>query len=127
MTLPVPPDAARAMSEALQPNIPEPTSPESVGKFEALMQQPLVAPGGDSSAQGSHIVDAIVREDGQMQAALEQVANLSAQSGTLSAGQQIAASAQVALNLSLAQFDFQSKMAVVTASKSSAETLMKNQ
>ena len=62
-----------------------------------------------------------------MEAALEQVETLSANAGSLTPTQQIGAAAQVSLNLSLAQFDFQTKMAVVSASKSSAETLMKNQ
>jgi type III secretion inner rod protein HrpB2 len=102
-------------------------APESVSRFEDLMQQPLVAPGGEAQHAGNHLVDAIRKQDGQMEAALEQVATLSANAASLSPTQQIAAAAQVSLNLSLAQFDFQTKMAVVSASKSSAETLMKNQ
>ena len=120
--------AAHAVTEAAQPELPPMPAPESVSRFESLMQQPLVAPGNEAGQHaGSHLVDAIRRQDGQMEAALEQVATLSANSASLTPTQQIAAAAQVSLNLSLAQFDFQTKMAVVSASKSSAETLMKNQ
>ncbi|CAG9233682.1 Type III secretion protein [Paraburkholderia sabiae] len=121
--------AVHAAAEAAKPEqLPQMPPPESVSRFEDLMQQPLVAPGGDAGQHaGNHLVEAIRKQDGQMEAALEQVESLSAHSASLSPTQQIAAAAQVSLNLSLAQFDFQTKMAVVSASKSSAETLMKNQ
>ncbi|MEM5383974.1 type III secretion protein [Paraburkholderia phymatum] len=121
--------AMHAATEAAQPEqLPQMPPPESVSRFEDLMQQPLVAPGGDAAQHAdNHLVDAIRKQDGQMEAALEQVAALNANSASLSPTNQIAAAAQVSLNLSLAQFDFQTKMAVVSASKSSAETLMKNQ
>jgi type III secretion inner rod protein HrpB2 len=121
--------AVHAAAQAAQPEqLPPMPAPESVSRFEDLMQQPLVAPGNDAAQHaGNHLVEAIRKQDGQMEAALEQVASLSANAASLSPTQQIAAAAQVSLNLSLAQFDFQTKMAVVSASKSSAETLMKNQ
>ncbi|CAD6555358.1 type III secretion protein [Paraburkholderia sabiae] len=121
--------AVHVAAEAAKPEqLPQMPPPESVSRFEDLMQQPLVAPGGDAGQHvGNHLVEAIRKQDGQMEAALEQVESLSAHSASLSPTQQIAAAAQVSLNLSLAQFDFQTKMAVVSASKSSAETLMKNQ
>ncbi|MBN3751828.1 type III secretion protein [Paraburkholderia sp. Tr-20389] len=117
-------EAARATNAEQLPQMP---APESVSRFEDLMQQPLAAPGGDASQHAGNLVDAIRKQDGQMEAALQQVETLSANAASLSPTQQIAAAAQVSLNLSLAQFDFQTKMAVVSASKSSAETLMKNQ
>ena len=119
--------AAEATKASNAEQLPQMPAPESVSRFEDLMQQPLVAPGSESQHAGNHLVDAIRKQDGQMEAALEQVATLSANAASLPPTQQIAAAAQVSLNLSLAQFDFQTKMAVVSASKSSAETLMKNQ
>jgi type III secretion inner rod protein HrpB2 len=103
-------------------------APESVSRFEELMQQPLVQPGNEAShSVGGQIAEAIERQDSQTQAALQQVESLAANVGSLSPLEAIGASGQVALNVSLAQFDFQTKMAVVTSTKSSAETLMKNQ
>ncbi|AXF04037.1 type III secretion protein [Paraburkholderia hospita] len=121
--------AVHAAADAARPEpLPQMPAPESVSRFEDLMQQPLAVPGNDATQHaGSHFVDAIRKQDGQMEAALEQVETLSANAGALTPTQQIGAAAQVSLNLSLAQFDFQTKMAVVSASKSSAETLMKNQ
>lgn len=121
--------AVHAAADAAKPEpLPQMPAPESVSRFEDLMQQPLAMPGNDAAQHaGSHFVDAIRKQDGQMEAALEQVETLSANAGVLTPTQQIGAAAQVSLNLSLAQFDFQTKMAVVSASKSSAETLMKNQ
>jgi type III secretion inner rod protein HrpB2 len=121
--------AVHAAADAAKPEaLPQMPAPESVSRFEDLMQQPLATPGNDASQHaGNHVIDAIRKQDGQMEAALEQVETLSANGASLTPTQQIAAAAQVSLNLSLAQFDFQTKMAVVSASKSSAETLMKNQ
>ncbi len=121
--------AVHAAADAPKPEaLPQMPAPESVSRFEDLMQQPLATPGNDASQHaGNHVIDAIRKQDGQMEAALEQVETLSANAASLTPTQQIAAAAQVSLNLSLAQFDFQTKMAVVSASKSSAETLMKNQ
>ena len=121
--------AVHAAADAAKPEaLPPMPAPESVSRFEDLMQQPLATPGNDATQHaGNHVIDAIRKQDGQMEAALEQVETLSANAASLTPTQQIAAAAQVSLNLSLAQFDFQTKMAVVSASKSSAETLMKNQ
>jgi type III secretion inner rod protein HrpB2 len=120
--------AASAFANTAAPPEPTPPAAESVSRFEELMQQPLASPAteGQHSISGK-IVEAVERQDGQMRAALENVENLSAHAASLSPVEQIGASGQVALQLSLAQFDFQTKMAVVQSTKSSAETLMKNQ
>ncbi|HVE09066.1 MAG TPA: type III secretion protein [Paraburkholderia sp.] len=119
--------AASALGNAVQPEPQQPAA-ESVSRFEELMQQPLAQPAGEAQHTfGSQIVEAVERQDGQMRTALENVENLSAHVATLSPIEQIGASGQVAVQLSLAQFDFQTRMAVVQSTKSSAETLMKNQ
>ncbi|MFM0193539.1 type III secretion protein [Paraburkholderia strydomiana] len=120
---------AKAISEAFKTgNGAETPGADSAAKFQALMQQERVAPDqGGTHAANDKLVEAISHEDGQMEAALKEVAQFGQQSNSMAPTEAIAKASEVALNLSMVQFDFQAKMAVVTSSKSSAETLMKNQ
>ncbi|MBT2793415.1 type III secretion protein [Paraburkholderia strydomiana] len=120
---------AKAISEAFKTgNGAETPGADSAAKFQALMQQERVAPDrGGAHAANDKLVEAISHEDGQMEAALKEVAQFGQQSSSMAPTEAIAKASEVALNLSMVQFDFQAKMAVVTSSKSSAETLMKNQ
>lgn len=120
---------AKAISEAFKAgNGTDNAGADSATKFQALMQQERVAPdqGGAPAANGK-LVEAISHEDGKMEAALKEVAQFGQQSSSMAPTEAIAKASEVALNLSMVQFDFQAKMALVTSSKSSAETLMKNQ
>ena len=98
-------------------------------KFQALMEQPhLVAPsvqstGGDASV----ITQMVASHDAAAQNAMNHVTEFSEQAGDMDVKQAIARSAQAAMEMYQVQFDFQAKMSVVSSSKSSAETLMKNQ
>ena len=129
MSLPINNDSiAKAISEAFKTTSPDSPGAESAAKFQALMQQDLVAPGhGGAHLPDNKLVEAIAHEDGKMEAALKEVVKFGEQSSSMAPTEAIAKASEVALNLSMVQFDFQAKMAVVTSSKSSAETLMKNQ
>jgi len=98
-------------------------------KFQALMEQPhLTAPsaqamGGDASV----FTQMVASHDAAAQNAMHHIAEFSQQAGDMDVKQVIAESAQAAMEMYQVQFDFQAKMSVVSSSKSSAETLMKNQ
>ncbi|WP_446902566.1 hypothetical protein [Burkholderia sp. YIM B11467] len=99
-------------------------------KFQALMNQPQLVPPGthqEGADGGSVIAQMLTTHDAAAQHAMDRITELSAQSANMDVKQVIAQSADAAMEMYRVQFDFQAKMSVVSSSRSSAETLMKNQ
>lgn len=97
-------------------------------KFQALMDAPQLTPpshaGGD---EASVFTQMVATHDVAAKQAMAHITEFSQQAGNMDVKQVIAESAQAAMEMYQVQFDFQAKMSVVSSSKSSAETLMKNQ
>ncbi|WP_144114216.1 type III secretion protein HrpB2 [Paraburkholderia sp. BCC1886] len=97
-------------------------------KFQALMDQPqLSPPGAHAGGDETLFTQMVSTHDAAAQAAMDHMTEFSQQAGNMDIKQVIAQSAQAAMEMYQVQFDFQAKMSVVSSSKSSAETLMKNQ
>ncbi|WP_322040718.1 type III secretion protein HrpB2 [Burkholderia diffusa] len=98
-------------------------------KFQALMEQPHLSPPGVHAVdgQGTVVSNLVATQDAAAQQAMDDVNGLSQRAGEMDPMQMIAESSRVAMEMVQVQFDFQAKMGVVTSSRSSAETLMKNQ
>ncbi|MBY8606274.1 MAG: hypothetical protein IOC39_17100 [Burkholderia sp.] len=102
-------------------------------KFQALMNQPHLVPPGthhDGAAGvdgGSVIAEMLTTHDAAAQHAMDRITRFSEQSDHMDVKQVLAESADAAMEMYRVQFDFQAKMSVVSSSRSSAETLMKNQ
>jgi type III secretion inner rod protein HrpB2 len=97
-------------------------------QFQALMEQPNLVP---PSAQGAHndatvFTQMVASHDAAAQRAMDHITEFSQRTGDMDVKQVIAESAQAAMEMFQVQFDFQAKMSVVSSSKSSAETLLKN-
>lgn len=99
-------------------------------KFQALMDQPHLSPPGTHAGggdEGTVFTQLVSTHDAAAQNAMHHITEFSQQAGDMDVKQVIAESAQAAMEMYQVQFDFQAKMSVVSSSKSSAETLMKNQ
>ncbi|MDB5787006.1 type III secretion protein HrpB2 [Caballeronia mineralivorans] len=99
-------------------------------KFQALMDQPhLTPPGGHAGVggEGTMLSNLVSSHDAAAQDAMRHITEFSQQAGDMDVKQVVAESARAAMEMYQVQFDFQAKMSVVSSSKSSAETLMKNQ
>ncbi|ALX16822.1 hypothetical protein P350_34860 [Burkholderia cepacia JBK9] len=102
----------------------------AAAKFQALMNQPHLVPPGthhDGADGGSVIAQMLTTHDAAAQHAMDRVSQFSEQSAHMDVKQVLAESADAAMEMYRVQFDFQAKMSVVSSSRSSAETLMKNQ
>jgi type III secretion inner rod protein HrpB2 len=96
-------------------------------KFQAMMQAPNLVPPASHSSEGTAFSQMVASHDAAAQQAMQHITEFSQRTGDMDVKQVIAESAQAAMEMYQVQFDFQAKMSVVSSSKSSAETLMKNQ
>jgi type III secretion inner rod protein HrpB2 len=97
-------------------------------KFQAMMDAPnLVPPSSQASNDAAVFTQMVASHDAAAQNAMHHITEFSQRAGDMDVKQVIAESAQAAMEMYQVQFDFQAKMSVVSSSKSSAETLMKNQ
>jgi type III secretion inner rod protein HrpB2 len=105
------------------------TNESAAQKFQAMMDaQHLVPPSAQTSnGEASMFTQMVASHDAAAQHAMEHITEFSQRTGDMDVKQVIAESAQAAMEMYQVQFDFQAKMSVVSSSKSSAETLMKNQ
>jgi type III secretion inner rod protein HrpB2 len=102
---------------------------QAAQKFQAMMDAPQLVPPSShaAGADASVFSQMVASHDAAAQHAMEHITEFSQRSGDMDVKQVIAESAQAAMEMFQVQFDFQAKMSVVSSSKSSAETLMKNQ
>jgi type III secretion inner rod protein HrpB2 len=96
-------------------------------KFQAMMQAPNLVPPTSHASEGTQFSQMVASHDAAAQQAMQHITEFSQRTGDMDVKQVIAESAQAAMEMYQVQFDFQAKMSVVSSSKSSAETLMKNQ
>ncbi|RZF23584.1 type III secretion protein HrpB2 [Paraburkholderia sp. UYCP14C] len=97
-------------------------------RFEALMRNVRMAPPdhrGDMST--SVIAQMAASQDAAIQRSVNDVLALSSQASSMSGQEMTAAAMKVALELASMQLDMEARMGVVKSSRSSVETLMKNQ
>ncbi|MGF6292691.1 hypothetical protein [Paraburkholderia youngii] len=80
---------------------------------------------GDMSA--NVIAKVAASQDAEIQKSVNDVLALSSQASSMSVQEMTAASMKVALELASTQLDMEARMGVVKSSRSSVETLMKNQ
>jgi type III secretion inner rod protein HrpB2 len=104
------------------------TNESAAQKFQAMMDAQHLAPSTQASNNEASVFSQMVAShDAAAQHAMEHITEFSQRTGDMDVKQVIAESAQAAMEMYQVQFDFQAKMSVVSSSKSSAETLMKNQ
>ncbi|MBP0633729.1 type III secretion protein HrpB2 [Cupriavidus sp. AcVe19-1a] len=97
-------------------------------RFKVLMQNPRMSPphhGGDMRT--NVIAKMAAAQDAEIQKSVNDVLALSGQADRMSVQEMTAAAMKAALELASTQLDMEAKMSLVKSSKSSVETLMKNQ
>ncbi|WP_206956893.1 type III secretion protein HrpB2 [Trinickia acidisoli] len=105
------------------------TPAELADKFQSLMQRAQLAPPSDPGS--SHGVEAASKMLRQQDVELERISAdadaFNASAANMSMQQLSAAGMRLMMEMSTAQIDLQAKMGVVESSKTSIETLMRNQ
>ncbi|MDR6448571.1 type III secretion inner rod protein HrpB2 [Paraburkholderia terricola] len=97
-------------------------------RFASMMQNPrMAAPVHGDDMNTNVIAKMAVTQDAELQQSVNDVVALSSQAGNMSLPEMTAAAMKTTLELATTQLDMQAKMGVVNSSKSSIETLMKNQ
>lgn len=97
-------------------------------RFKALMQHPRMAAPEPAHDAGTNVITKMAAaQDAEIQHSVSDVLALSSESNTMSVQQMTAAAMKATLELASTQLDMEAKMGVVNSSKSSVETLMKNQ
>ncbi|AXF10897.1 type III secretion protein HrpB2 [Paraburkholderia graminis] len=97
-------------------------------RFKSLMQNPRMAPPNRGDDMSTNVIAKMAAsQDAEIQKSVNDVVALSSQANSMSVQEMTAAAMKATLELASTQLDMEAKMSVVNSSKSSVETLMKNQ
>jgi type III secretion inner rod protein HrpB2 len=130
MTIPVSTQAiSSVMPEALEAGGGGASvQPGAADRFQALMNNAQPSPPVSAQDTGLNQVQEIVaKHDAAADKAMTDMKTFSENIGSMNPLDAIGESSRISLELASVNFDFQAKMGIVDASKSAAETLMKNQ
>lgn len=99
-----------------------------VDKFQAMMQRPSMVPPGRAHSGGATVAAKLIEiNDAEMQRTVAHMRTIADNERYMSLPELSAASIRVQCELMSLQLDTAAKMSLVHSSKSSIETLMKNQ
>jgi len=102
--------------------------PGAADRFQALMNNAQLSPPASAQDTGlNHVQEIVAKHDAAADKAMNDMKTFSENIGSMNPLDAIGASSRISLELASVNFDFQAKMGIVDASKSAAETLMKNQ
>lgn len=122
----------QAISSALTQAVDagSPVQPGGAEKFQALMNSPHMTPPATAVSPDNGIgkvQEMVTAHDAATEKVMSDMNAFSQNVGSMNPLEAIGASSKISLQLATVNFDFQAKMGIVDASKSAAETLMKNQ
>jgi type III secretion inner rod protein HrpB2 len=115
-------DAGGAAGGAAQPG--------GADKFQALMNTAHLAPPASAAGPDTglkQVQEIVAKHDAAAEKVMGDMKNFSDNITSMNPLEAIGESSRISLQLATVNFDFQAKMGIVDASKSAAETLMKNQ
>ncbi|MDE1006343.1 type III secretion protein HrpB2 [Paraburkholderia agricolaris] len=119
---------AAALEKSAAQSAADPSMQQLGDKFKSLMQQPRMEAPSHGQNDGTNVVSKLVAsQDAELQRSVNDVVSLSDHAEGMSMQEMTAATMKVTLELASTQLDMEAKMSVVDSSKSSLETLMKNQ
>jgi type III secretion inner rod protein HrpB2 len=106
----------------------DPAMQQAGDRFRSMMQNPrMAAPTHGDDVNTNVVAKLAAAQDAELQKSVNDVVALSSQADSMSMQQMTAAAMKATLELASTQLDMEAKMGVVNSSKSSVETLMKNQ
>ncbi|MFM0170857.1 type III secretion protein HrpB2 [Paraburkholderia sediminicola] len=117
---------AAAVKSATQAGT-DPSMQQAGERFKALMQNPRMEAPADRAGDTGMVGKLAAAQDAELQQAVSDVTTFSDQTSNMSIGELTSGAIKVSLELAQTQLDMEAKMGVVNSSKSSVETLMKNQ
>ncbi|HIC7208891.1 type III secretion protein HrpB2 [Burkholderia stabilis] len=125
----VPEAVLTAATETMAPaSTPAAGTSELGDKFRMLMERASMAPPEhDHTGASSPVAKALAAEDAQFMKVIDDVQRLPAEMPGMSLTEMTDRSVQMMFELTSTQMNMQVKMSLVESSKSSVETLMKNQ
>lgn len=119
---------AAALEKSAAQSTADPSMQQLGDKFKSLMQHPRMEAPSHGANDGGNVVSKLVAsQDAELQRSVNDVVSLSDHAPNMSMQEMTAATMKVTLELASTQLDMEAKMSVVDSSKSSLETLMKNQ
>jgi type III secretion inner rod protein HrpB2 len=119
---------AAALEKSAAQSAADPSMQQLGDKFKSLMQHPRMESPSHGQNDGTNVVSKLVAsQDAELQRSVDDVVKLSDRAEGMSMQEMTAATMKVTLELASTQLDMEAKMSVVDSSKSSLETLMKNQ
>ncbi len=103
-------------------------SPAAADKFKAMMEKPSMAPPHEAQSSSMDVASKLVAaQDAELQRSVTDAADFMQRAPEMNLNEMNAGSIRLTYELAATQLDMEAKMGVVNSSKSSIETLMKNQ
>ena len=129
MTVPIPTTTQQieeALKTAFKPGAPEAATQQLGDKFKAMMEKPSMAPPSEDGHPGT-LATMVIQQDARLQKMVTDTQAISNALPYMSIQEVTNVSIQYQTEVTMMMADLEVKMGVVESSKSSVETLMKNQ
>ena len=115
-----------ALQRSAQPAT-DPSTQQLGDKFKSMMQNPHMEAPHDKSSGMNVVSKLAAAQDAELQQSVNDALSLTQNAAGMSMQEMTAAGTKVVLEIAGTQLDMQAKMGVMNSSRSSLDTLMKNQ
>ncbi len=115
-----------ALQRTAQPAT-DPSTQQLGDKFKSMMQSPRMEAPHDKSGDMNVVSKLAAAQDAELQQSVNDALSLTQNAAGMSMQEMTAAGTKVVLEIAGTQLDMQAKMGVMNSSRSSLDTLMKNQ
>ena len=115
-----------ALQRTAQPAT-DPSTQQLGDKFKSMMQNPNMEAPHDKSSGMNVVSKLAAAQDAELQQSVNDALSLTQNAAGMSMQEMTAAGTKVVLEIAGTQLDMQAKMGVMNSSRSSLDTLMKNQ
>jgi type III secretion inner rod protein HrpB2 len=127
MSIVVTPEQLKAALQSTAQPATDPSMQQLGDKFKSLMQNPRMEAHHDKRDDMNVVSKLAASQDAELQQSVNDALSLTQNASGMSMQQMTAAGTQVILEIAGTQLDMQAKMGVMNSSRSSLDTLMKNQ
>lgn len=127
MSVVITPEQVKAALQATTQPATDPSTQQLGDKFKSMMQNPRMEAPHDTSSDMNVVAKLAASQDAQLQQSVNDALSLTQNAGGMSMQEMTAAGTKVILEIAGTQLDMQAKMGVMNSSRSSLDTLMKNQ
>ena len=127
MSVVITPEQVKAALQTTTQPATDPSMQQLGDKFKSLMQNPRMEAPHEKGGDMNVVAKLAASQDAELQQSVNDALSLTQNAAGMSMQEMTAAGTKVVLEIAGTQLDMQAKMGVMNSSRSSLDTLMKNQ